>query len=181
MDQAFFYIKINNGIDTDTSYPYTATVYTIKIILLYQLFLWKSCWNKDGDCKFNSQTVGATLSGYADIKSGSEEDLTAATASIGPISVAFSADHASFIFYWSGIYSDPDCSTTDLDHSVTVVGYDSLGPGQDYYIVKNSWGPTWGLDGYFWIARNKNNTCGIATMASYPIVWFYINWFFKIY
>ena len=84
--------------------------------------------------------------------------------------MAIDASQSSFQFYSSGIYSDSKCSTTMLDHSATIVGFDSLGEGQDYYIVKNSWGTSWGDQGYFWIARNKNNMCGIANMASYPTV-----------
>jgi len=148
MDQAFSYIKANKGVDTEDSYPYVA---------------------EDQKCKFKAKDVGATVTGFTDIASGDETALTAAIASIGPISVAIDAGHDSFQLYSSGIYNEPDCSTTELDHGVTAVGYDTSADG-DYYIVKNSWAATWGQDGYIWMSRNNNNQCGIATQASYPLV-----------
>lgn len=148
MDQAFTYIKKNKGIDTEESYPYTA---------------------RDGKCKFNPATVGATDNGFTDIEAGSEQDLTNALATVGPISVAIDASQSSFQFYHTGVYSDPSCSSTQLDHGVTAVGY-GTDNGKDFYIVKNSWGPSWGSTGYIMMARNSNNMCGIASSASYPLV-----------
>jgi cathepsin L len=148
MDQAFTYIKVNKGIDTEASYPYTA---------------------RDGKCAFKPANVGATDSGFTDIESGNESDLTNAIATVGPISVAIDASQSSFQFYHTGVYVDTSCSSTQLDHGVTAVGYGSDN-GQDYYIVKNSWGTVWGDAGYIKMARNHNNMCGIATAASYPIV-----------
>jgi cathepsin L len=97
--------------------------------------------------------------------------LTKAIAEIGPISVAINAGLSSFQFYESGVYYDPGCNSDILNHGVTAVGYgtDEV-TGQQYYIVKNSWGSIWGEDGYIRMARNKNNHCGIAVAPSYPIV-----------
>jgi len=147
MDDAFQYVINNHGIDTEASYPYTAA---------------------DGTCQYNAANCGSTLGAYQDVQSGSESALQTASATIGPVSVAIDASHSSFQLYSSGVYYEPACSATSLDHGVLVVGYGTSG-GQDYWIVKNSWGTGWGMSGYIWMSRNRNNNCGIATMASYPI------------
>jgi len=120
MTQAFDYIKKNNGIDTEVSYPYTAT--------------------GPNKCKFNKNTIGSTITGYTNIASGSEADLvTKITA--GPVSVAIDASHSSFQLYSSGVYYEPACSATALDHGVLAVGYGAdATSAKDMYIVKNSWG-----------------------------------------
>lgn len=151
MDQAFSYIKANNGLDTEESYPYKA---------------------KDGKCAFNAANVGATDTGFTDIKSGDESDLESAIATVGPISVAIDASKMSFQLYKTGVYFEKRCKNgaEDLDHGVLAVGYGTSSDGKKYYIVKNSWGEDWGDKGYLLMSREANNNCGIATSASYPLV-----------
>jgi cathepsin L len=101
MDQAFIYIQ-QNGIETEKAYPYTA---------------------EDGTCVYVASKKAAGDTGLVDIISGNETDLIAAIASIGPISVAIDASQDSFQLYASGVYNEPACSSTKLDHGVLAVGY----------------------------------------------------------
>jgi len=145
MTQAMDYIISNGGVDTESYYPYTA---------------------EDGTCHFSKSNIGATLKKYTNVKQGDENDLQAKVY-LGPTSVAIDASQSSFQFYNSGVYSDPDCSTSQLDHGVLAIGWGVSGKS-DYWVVKNSWGTDWGLNGFIWMARNDGNMCGIATMATLP-------------
>ncbi|XP_071099905.1 cathepsin L-like [Haliotis cracherodii] len=149
MNLAFEYIQLNVGIDTEASYPYVGRV---------------------DRCRFKRADIGATDIGLIDIQRGSESDLQNAVATVGPISVAIDASRPTFHLYKSGVYDDPSCSTLQLDHGVLAVGYGSTSEGVDYWLVKNSWGASWGEQGYLKMSRNKDNQCGIATQASYPRV-----------
>lgn len=57
-----------------------------------------------------------------------------------------------------------------MNHGVLIVGYGTEPNGQEYWLVKNSYGADWGQGGYIKMARNFNNHCGIATSATYPLV-----------
>lgn len=149
MDYAFKYIKDNGGIDTEKTYPYEG---------------------KDDTCRYNAKNSGATDKGFVDIPEGDEDKLKQALATIGPVAVAIDASHESFQFYSEGVYFEPECDSQNLDHGVLAVGYGTDEKGQDYYIVKNSWGSSWGDKGFVKMARNKDNHCGIATSSSYPLV-----------
>ncbi|KRT84116.1 Peptidase, partial [Oryctes borbonicus] len=147
MDYAFRYVIDNRGIDTESYYPYEGI---------------------DDFCRYNSAYSGGTATGLVDLPPTDEGSLQNAVATVGPISVAIDANHDSFLYYSQGLYYEPACSETYLDHGVLVVGYGTDSQG-DYWLVKNSWGTSWGMNGYIKMSRNRNNNCGIATAASYPL------------
>lgn len=143
---AYDYIESNGGIDTAKSYPYT---------------------EKKQECKYNPKHSAATVRGRMRIACGNETALTHALATVGPVTVAINA--RLIHHYKSGVFSDPDC-TQNMNHEVLAVGYGSNDDDGDYYIIKNSWGTSWGEDGYLKLARNKGNLCGVANDAGYPLV-----------
>jgi len=146
MDDAFQYIITSQGITTEADYPYSGT--------------------GPNACAV-STPYAASISGYCDVSSGNENALAYA-ASKGPVSVAIEADSSVFQFYSSGVLNDASCGT-QLDHGVLVVGYNTMA-SPPYWIVKNSWGPNWGLNGFIYIAKGvaAANQCGIAMEPSYP-------------
>jgi len=147
MTAAMDYIIANNGIDSESSYPYTAT--------------------GPNQCQFSASNVASHEKAYTNVASGDENALQQSVYQ-GPTSVAIDASQSSFQFYTSGVYSDPNCSSSQLDHGVLAVGWGTDPSGGPYWIVKNSWNTSWGNQGYIWMARNSNNMCGIATMATLP-------------
>ncbi|CAH2085104.1 unnamed protein product [Euphydryas editha] len=149
MNNAFNYIRDNGGIDTENTYPYEAV---------------------DNKCRYNPKNSGADDVGFMVIRKGDEQALKQAVATVGPVAVTIDARQKSFHQYKSGVYYDSNCSSTTYNHAVLVVGYGRDTVGGDYWLVKNSWGLSWGEFGYIKIARNRNNHCGIATTASYPLV-----------
>lgn len=148
MANAYDYV-VSNGLESSNTYPYTSV--------------------DTQPCFYDSRLAVAHIRDYRFIPRGDEQAMADALATIGPITVAVDADHASFLFYSSGIYDEPNCNPNNLNHAVLLVGYGSQ-EGQDYWIIKNSWGTGWGEGGYMRIIRNGQNACGLASYALYPIL-----------
>ncbi|XP_010544099.1 PREDICTED: low-temperature-induced cysteine proteinase [Tarenaya hassleriana] len=148
MDYAYQFVANNGGMDTEEDYPFQ---------------------ERDGTCnkqKLKRRVV--TIDSYTDVPSNDEKALMKAVAT-QPVSVGICGSERAFQLYSSGIFTGP-CSTS-LDHAVLIVGYGSKN-NVDYWIVKNSWGKRWGMDGYIYMQRNTGNSeglCGINMLASYPI------------
>jgi C1A family cysteine protease len=148
MDNAFQYIIANGGICSEASYPYQG---------------------QDGTCQSSSCTSVAKITGYQDVPQDSDQALMSAIAQ-QPVSVAVEADQTSFQFYSGGVMTGT-CGT-NLDHGVLAVGYGS-DSGSDFYKVKNSWGASWGMNGYILLGRGSSfnggqGQCGILMQPSYP-------------
>ncbi|TXG55047.1 hypothetical protein EZV62_020303 [Acer yangbiense] len=148
MDDAFKFIQQNKGLTTETNYPYTGV---------------------DGTCSANKEANhAADINGFEDVPANNEKALVKAVAS-QPVSVAIDAGGSDFQFYSSGVFTG-ECGT-ELDHGVTAVGYGVDANGTKYWLVKNSWGTSWGEEGYIRMQRDvsaKEGLCGIAMAASYP-------------
>jgi cathepsin F len=140
MENAFQYLKENGGIEISKDYPY------------------KGYGQK---CKFDKSKSALKVNGFHFAPSEDEEVIKQMLYTTGPLSVALNADVLQY--YNDGIidYDANDCDPQGLNHGVALVGYGTEN-GQDFWIVRNSWGKGWGENGYFRIARGKG-TCGINT------------------
>uniref|UniRef100_A0AAQ6IJZ1 Cathepsin S, ortholog 1 n=2 Tax=Anabas testudineus TaxID=64144 RepID=A0AAQ6IJZ1_ANATE len=146
ISKAFSYVIRNGGVDSERFYPYE---------------------HQNGKCRYSTAGKAGYCSNFHILPQGDEKTLQAAVASVGPVSVAVNAMLPSFHLYRGGLYNVPNCNPMLINHAVLVVGY-GTDRGQDYWLVKNSWGTAWGEEGFIRLARNKSNLCGIANFAVYP-------------
>jgi len=144
MDEALTYSQTYD-LMTEADYPYTA---------------------QDGTCSYKGAGTGAGYNNASkkDISPKNKEAFKASIAQ-GPTSIAIEADQMAFQFYNGGVL-DSGCGE-QLDHGVLAVGYGATSSGEQYAIVKNSWGPTWGSSGFIHISMD-NDSCGLMNQPVRP-------------
>lgn len=143
-DKAYEWVKDHQGgkFMLEDDYPYTAL---------------------DENCKWDETKGAASVSGYVKIKVADEDDLADKVTQYGPTSVGIDASGYGFSLYSGGIYDDNSCSASYINHGVCCVGFGSE-DGKNYFIVKNSWGASWGESGFIRFLRGKD-LCGISSRA----------------
>lgn len=147
MDEAFKYIR-DHGIAEESDYGYTGKAYEM--------------------CRAPTLKMAFKISGYYDVPKADNSELMKAIA-VQPISVGLHVDY-NFQLYKGGIYDNWDCLQFQ-NHGVLAVGYGTDEDNGDFYLLKNSWGATWGEDGYIRLARKDSGVgmCGVTEYASYPV------------
>nr|XP_017032687.1 cathepsin L-like [Drosophila kikkawai] len=145
---AFNYTS-HHGIASKKSYPYRG---------------------RKSSCSYDLSTSVGRNKGYVTLKGANEKKLAEIVYNIGPVVVSIDGSHKSFMQYTGGIYKEPLC-ISDIEYleaSVLVVGFGRDPWLGDYWIIKNSFGRSWGENGYMRLARNAGNMCGVATVIQYP-------------
>lgn len=130
-------IQNNQGLETETDYPYEA----------YQT-----------SCTLNKDKEHVFVQDWIAIPQGDEVAMAHALVQYGPLSIAVNAN--SMMYYFGGI-SDPFlflCDPQGLDHGVAIVGFNET--SKPYWVIRNSWGPEWGENGYYYLVRGKG-ACGV--------------------
>ena len=145
MAGGFLWLRLNKT-ERESDYAYTAATGT--------------CHSSDYEGLYNTK-------GYSSVTQGSSSALMASIEA-APTSVAIEADKLVFQAYTGGVLNSDKCGTT-LDHGVLAVGYGTEN-GTPYYLVKNSWGDSWGDAGYVKIGiEDGAGVCGIQSgPPSYP-------------
>ncbi|XVF25663.1 hypothetical protein REPUB_Repub13aG0232900 [Reevesia pubescens] len=150
MTNAYEYIMENQGLTTEQNYPYEGM---------------------QGICAIEKATaLVANISNYEEVPTNNEEAILKAVTN-QPVSVAIDGEGRDFKFYSGGVFSGY-CGNS-LTHAVTIIGYGTSEEGIKYWLIKNSWGQSWGENGYMRIQRDVNTPqglCGLAMKASYPTV-----------
>ncbi|XP_078160173.1 senescence-specific cysteine protease SAG39-like [Carex rostrata] len=149
-DRSFKWVVQNGGITTEDDYPYIS-----------------GTTNTSGTCASKTKNHAASITGYEHVPANSESALAKVTA-YQPVSILINANSSAFMFYSGGIFTGP-CGTI-LNHAVAVVGY-SNSDGNNYWIVKNSWGTSWGESGYIRMQKDiadPRGLCGLAMYNFYP-------------
>lgn len=137
MDNAFTYLE-GAGSELESAYPYRGS---------------------NGTCKYDKSDAKVTPKGFVDVDKTDDALVTALQD--GPVSIAVAAN-LWWQLYFGGVLKFSRCAANQLDHGVVLVGYTA-----DAWIVRNSWGPSWGEKGYIRLEKGQN-TCGLRNQASYP-------------
>ena len=156
---ALFLAHALGGLDSEDSYPY-----------------FSGSTKKNGDCSYHSEDNVFKGTGWRMhdgvctwMEHYDELVLTDALYRRGPVSVSIDAGQDGFHFYSGGVYYDTNCAREHTSHAVFATGYGvENGSGMPYYIVKNSWGTGWGVNGYINMARNQDSMCAIAKSGYMP-------------
>lgn len=109
------------------------------------------------------------VTGYKEVNHNSMADLISAVQLV-PVSIGIEADQAAFQHYKSGVL-DGQCGSK-VDHGVLAIGFGTDPAGGDYWLVKNSWGASWGENGAIRIKRGAPapGECGILSQPCYPVI-----------
>lgn len=134
-------IRQKRFFNTDESYPYTGTIEEV--------------------CKFDPSAPIGFWGELMFSEPDSEDCLKEVVGGFGVASGIIDATQASFQLYSKGIYNEDKCSKDKINHNIAIIGYGSEN-GSDYWILRNSWGQSWGEEGYMRYTRNTGDKCGIT-------------------
>ena len=142
MSNAMNFYTYSKAMYTEDSYPYTAA---------------------DGSCSDGSPDSPVRNYRNAQVQSSWDESTIKNALSSQVLSIAVSAGNNHWYYYNSGILNTQHCGSS-IDHAVAMVGWGSQ-DGTDYWIIRNSWGDSWGEGGYIRVATTPSGN-GICLAQS---------------